>query len=150
LRLETEQKEIAVVVDQIAAPTWARAYAEVTAELLNKENIVGNHSGIYHLSAAGQTTRYQWARKITDTTRELSGKKTERASLRPITTAEFPLPSGRPPFPLPAERPLYTVMDNSKIKQIFEIQMHHWEDQLVSFLSDLSGTAQAKGIAPIR
>lgn len=148
LQLEKEQKEITVVVDQVAAPTWARAYAEATAELLNMGSRVGSHSGIYHLSAAGQTTRYQWARKITETAQELSGKKTDQARLRPITTAEFPLPAGRPLFPLPAGRPLYTVMDNSKIKQIFEIQMRHWEDQLISYLTDLSGAAPSERNAP--
>jgi len=144
LRLAREREELAVVDDQVGTPTWSRAYAETTAELLGKGNQVGSNSGIYHLSAAGQTTRYQWARKIIETAQKLSGEKAGWASVRPITTAELPLDHSR----ISARRPLYTVMDSSKIKNIFGIQMRHWEDELDAFLADLPATALGAGAVP--
>ena len=144
LRLARERAELAVVDDQVGTPTWSKAYAETTAELLGKGNQVGSNSGIYHLSAAGQTTRYQWARKIIETAQKLSGEKAGWASVRPITTAELPLDHSH----ISAQRPLYTVMNNSKIKNILGIQMRHWEDELDAFLSDLPATALGAGAVP--
>jgi dTDP-4-dehydrorhamnose reductase len=122
-------KELRVVNDQVGAPTWARAYAKVTAELVRKGSDAGNHSGIYHLSAAGYATRYQWAKKIIEIANARCGNKHgRRTRLHPITTADYPLS---------ATRPLYTVMDNSRINRVFGICIPHWEEQLKSFFSDL-------------
>jgi dTDP-4-dehydrorhamnose reductase len=128
LRLARERKQLSVVDDQIAAPTWARAYAEATAQLLVRSDKVADYAGIYHLSADGQTTRYQWTRRIIEIAQERCSNKHNWAKLCPTTTAEYPLP---------AARPLYNVMDNSKINEVFGIRMHHWEEQLNSFFSDL-------------
>jgi len=133
LRILQEKQELHVVDDQVGAPTWARAYAEATAELVRKGSDAGNHSGIYHLSAAGQATRYQWARTIIDIAQERCGDKYGRwTKLHPITTAEYPLP---------ATRPLYTVMDNSRINRVFGIHIPRWDEQLKSFFSRLPAPA---------
>jgi dTDP-4-dehydrorhamnose reductase len=129
LNLACEHQELNVVDDQIGAPTWARAYAEATAELVRKVSAAVDPSGIYHLSAAGQASRYQWAKEIIETAeKRYHGKARRWARLRSIRTADYPLP---------AIRPLYTTMDNSKINRVFGINLSHWRDQLGTFLSDL-------------
>jgi dTDP-4-dehydrorhamnose reductase len=139
LKLARERLALSVVDDQIGAPTWARAYAEATAELVRMGNDAANHSGIYHLSAAGQASRYQWAKEIIESARSRCRDKGRRwAQVQPIPTAEYPLP---------AVRPLYTMMDNSKISGVFGIKTPHWRDQLRSFLSELPAPMLA-GSAP--
>jgi dTDP-4-dehydrorhamnose reductase len=127
LKLAREKKELMVVDDQVGAPTWARAYAETTAELLKHPDRLRERGGIYHLSSAGQTTRYQWARKIIELAQERTGEHSGWATLRPIASSEYPHV---------AARPLYTVVDNGKFHAAFGIQMSTWEDQLRAFMRE--------------
>ncbi len=129
LKLAREKKELAIVDDQVGSPTWARAYAETTAELVRQAGRVREHSGIYHLSAGGHCTRLQWAQKLIETAQALSGQHTGWARLRPTITAEYPLA---------AARPLYTVTSNDKIRTLLGIQMPPWDEQLRAFLLDLA------------
>ena len=127
LKLAREKKELPVVDDQVGTPTWARAYADITAELLKDPSRVREHGGIYHLSSAGQTTRYRWAREIIKLTQERTGQESGWATLRPIAYSEYPHV---------AARPLNTVMDNGKFYAAFGIWMSSWEDQLRAFLRE--------------
>jgi len=127
LKLAREKRELAVVDDQVGAPTWARAYAETTAELLEQPDRVRERGGIYHLSSAGKTTRYEWAKQIIELAQEYHGERSGWASLRPIASSEYPLV---------AARPLYTLLDNSKILSAFGIRMSNWEDQLGAFMRE--------------
>jgi len=129
LKLAREKKELAIVDDQVGSPTWARAYAETTAELVRQAGRVREHGGIYHLSASDYCTRFQWANKLIETAQALSGEHTGWARLRPTTTAEYPLP---------AARPLNTVTNNDKIRTLLGIQMLPWNEQLEAFLLDLA------------
>ncbi len=127
LRLARERKELAIVNDQIGSPTWARALAQATAELLGKTRRAKEETGIYHLSATGYTSRYDFAKKIIELARQLSGEQTGWATLRPITSAEYPLP---------AARPLNAATSKEKIKRVFGIEMPTWQEQLKDCLSD--------------
>lgn len=69
LKLSREREELKVVNDQVGAPTWSRMIAEATAQILfqGKNNLidfVGNNSGVYHLTATGQTNWYDFAKAI--------------------------------------------------------------------------------------
>jgi len=108
-------------------PTWARAYADTTAELLKHSDRIRSRPGIYHLSSAGQTTRYEWGGKMLALAREHTGQRSGWASLRPIKSSEYPHV---------AARPLYTLMDNSKFHAAFGIRMSDWEDQLRTFMRE--------------
>jgi dTDP-4-dehydrorhamnose reductase len=130
LRLAREKKELAVVNDQTGSPTWAHALAEATAELLRRKELIPSHSGIYHLSAAGHTSRYEFAKAIIRVMKEVSGAPDGWASVKPITSDQYPLPARRPRRP---------VTSTDKIKRIFGAEMPHWEDQLHAFLVGLSG-----------
>jgi len=126
-KLAREKKELAIVDDQVGAPTWARAYAKTTAELLKQPGRARECSGIYHLSSAGQTTRYGWAAKIIQLAQKYTGKTSGWPKLRPIASTEYP--HGAP-------RPLYTVVSNGKIQSRFGIRMSGWDEQLEAFIQE--------------
>lgn len=131
LRLAREKPELSMVDDQSGSPTWARALARATAELLRRKELIARHSGIYHLVAGGHTSRYAFAKAIIDIMKELSGIPDGWASVKPITTEQYPLPARRPPHP---------VISTEKIKRVFGIEMPRWEDQLRSCLRDLAAS----------
>lgn len=94
LRLAKERDELRVVADQHGAPTWSRTIADVTAQVLAQAHAGGRewwvqNSGIYHLSAQGQTTWYDFTRAIV----EEAGLD---CKVVPITTADYPTPAARP------------------------------------------------------
>ncbi|HEX9685157.1 MAG TPA: dTDP-4-dehydrorhamnose reductase [Burkholderiales bacterium] len=127
LRLAREKPELAVVRDQIGSPSWARALAQATVELLRRRELIPGNSGIYHMAAAGHVSRYDFARAIIRIGRELPGEHAGWAEVRPITSSEFPLP---------AKRPVHPVTTKEKIKRVFGVEMPHWEAQLRAFLVD--------------
>ena len=121
LRLANERDELRVVNDQIGAPTWSRMIAEATsvilAQCLHKGTVAGvlsDKGGLYHLTAAGQTTWFGFASAIVQHT-----EKPPR--MTPITTADYPLP---------APRPAYSVMSNAKLAHVFDIRLPDWEASL--------------------
>lgn len=121
LALAREQQELPVVDDQIGSPTWARALAEATAEILKNRTRTGR--GIYHLSAGGQVSRYGFARRIIENARALAAGKGAWPRVRPIMSAEYPLPAQRPPN---------SVLATARIRRDFGISLPSWEDQLLA------------------
>ncbi len=130
LRLARERKELAVVSDQIGSPTWAHALARTSTELLGKIDGNREKTGIYHLSAGGYASRYDFAQKIIEIARQLYDKNTGWATVRPTTNAEYP--------PLPAKRPLNAATSKEKIRRVFGIEMPSWTEQLNSYLDELA------------
>lgn len=126
LRLAREKPELTMVDDQTGSPTWARALAEATAELLRRKELITRHSGVYHLAAGGHASRYEFARAIIREAREISGVAQGWAEVRPIPTAHYPLP---------ARRPRDSQIDNEKIRWTFGITMQDWQEQLGAFLA---------------
>jgi dTDP-4-dehydrorhamnose reductase len=126
LRLFQEREQLHVVDDQIGAPTWSRMIAETTAQILG-QIIAGTQrdprvlSGIYHMTAGGETSWYQFAKQILT----LVGAD---CGLHPITTDEYPTP---------AKRPEYSVLDNGKIKQVFGLKLPDWRHSLQQCIQDM-------------
>ncbi|MCG7864821.1 MAG: dTDP-4-dehydrorhamnose reductase [Candidatus Thiodiazotropha taylori] len=124
LRLFRERDELKVVDDQIGAPTWSRMIAEATAQIIGQLHAgvakADELKGLYHLTNSGTTSWYGFAREIL----ELSG---ESCSLMPITTQEYPTP---------ARRPAYSVLDNSKLNQVFSLSMPDWSSSLKRCMED--------------
>jgi dTDP-4-dehydrorhamnose reductase len=118
------QKEpIQVVTDQIGSPTWARALANITCQMITHSLPMGmdyfsNKSGVYHLGGLGSVSRFDFAREILrlNTERELVTK-----NLIPSLTSNFPTP---------ARRPLFTALDCSHFENVFGIQLAHWQEAL--------------------
>lgn len=114
LRLARERGEVRVVDDQVGCPTWCRMVAEATAIIAHRMLHAGFRDGIYHLSAAGQTSWYGFAQRIV----ALHGVA---AKVLPISTSEYPTR---------AQRPAYSVLSNQKIQAEFGIALPDWETQL--------------------
>lgn len=95
LKLAREEQELRVVSDQIGSPTWARVLAAATANALRDPDL-NSKLGLYHLSADGHTSRYEFAREIIRLAGEITGIRSGWATLQPCLTEEFPRPAGRP------------------------------------------------------
>ena len=115
--------------DQTGSPTWARALAKATAELLRRKDRVLGNSGVYHLAASGYASRYEFANEIIRIMQDVSGEPGGWAKVRPITTGEYPLPARRPRNP---------VISKDKIGRVFGIVMPHWRDQVRTLLRELA------------
>lgn len=133
LRLMAEREELGVVSDQLGSPTWCRNIAEATGQLISKINgdrdTQREHSGIYHMTSAGMTSWYGFASAILDGLR--ARKLDARAQLiKPIRTEDYPLP---------AKRPDYSVLDNSKLQDAFQLYMPDWRDALNQVQDEVAG-----------
>jgi dTDP-4-dehydrorhamnose reductase len=130
LRLANTKPELAVVADQFGAPTWARMIAEATAQLVARcggtstamLDTLGQHGGIYHLSAAGRTSWHGFAETII---RE-AGLATP---VRAITTKEYPVP---------ASRPANSLLSGAKLAERFGIALPGWEQAVKLCMAELA------------
>ena len=126
LRLAQERDELTVVTDQTGSPNWARKLAQSTARLVQLEERVAENPGIYHLSAAGATSRYEFASVILMQAKRYDSSPRHWARLIPSTSEHYATI---------AKRPLHLATDKSKIKRVFGIEMPHWQVQLEAYMS---------------
>jgi dTDP-4-dehydrorhamnose reductase len=125
LRLARETEEITVVDDQEGAPTWSRFVAASTVKMLEGAGAfrdpesLAEKGGCFHLTAAGSTSWYGFARAIL----ELDPRKEEHRVKRllPVTTDQYPAP---------ARRPLNCRLDSSKAVKAFGVELPDWKDDL--------------------
>ena len=111
VRLGHEKDELGVIFDQIGTPTYAHDLAAAIFTAIEK----GIKPGIYHYTDEGVTSWYDFTKAI----HRLAGITSCR--VRPLHTAEYPTP---------ACRPHYSVLDKTKIKQAYNIDIPHWEESL--------------------
>jgi dTDP-4-dehydrorhamnose reductase len=123
LRLGAEKDKLGVVFDQIGCPTNAADLAKAILDIVTytEENRAWK-SGIYHYSNEGVTSWYDFASEIMKL-----GKR--KCLVKPLLTAEYPLP---------ASRPAYSVMNKNKIKDTFGISIPHWKDSLIEVVEYLT------------
>jgi dTDP-4-dehydrorhamnose reductase len=139
LRLATQREELRIVRDQVGAPTWSREIAGATVKALqqicnrtDETAAWSERSGTYHMTAAGETTWYEFTQAILQEAAQLSnlaawfqaatnGKELLTRRVVPISTAEYPTP---------ARRPAYSLLSNSKLNRVFGIQLSDWREQL--------------------
>jgi dTDP-4-dehydrorhamnose reductase len=140
LRLATEREELRVVRDQFGAPTWSRDIAEVTVKILTQLTgqrdatlaSVSQASGTYHLTAAGETTWYDFACAILEEAAHLSLDVSwfaEATCERPLITTNV-IPITTVEHPTPASRPAHSVLSNSRLKRTFGLSLPDWRTQL--------------------
>jgi dTDP-4-dehydrorhamnose reductase len=101
LRLSQQREELRIVSDQVGAPTSARFIADVTSRILAKISPLSRAStrelgGLYHLTPANSTSRYEFAQTILDTTKSSLLSDAKPPTLIPILTEQYPLPALRP------------------------------------------------------
>ena len=121
LRLGNERTDIGVVFDQIGTPTSARDLATAIITAINN----GIKPGTYHFTNEGVTSWYDFTLAI----HRIAGITT--CHVRPLHTSEYPVP---------APRPHYSVLDKTKIKQTYGIEIPHWEDSLRECLQKLTNS----------
>lgn len=132
LRLLHEKEEINVVNDQFGSPTYAADLATAIIEIINKLQISGvqpptsklqppTSSGIFHFSNEGVINWYDFAVAI----KELSGSK---CKINPIPSSSFPTP---------AKRPTWSVLDKSRIQNVFGIQLKEWKQSLATCIQKI-------------
>jgi dTDP-4-dehydrorhamnose reductase len=132
LRLAGERESLSVVADQIGAPTTAALIADVTAQALAQSRYRAASdlpSGVYHLTAAGETSWHGFAQAIVRGA-AVRGKvlKLTPAAIKPIATAEYPLP---------ARRPANSRLDCRRLQQTFNLVLPTWQDGLDHVLTEL-------------
>lgn len=111
IRLGKEKPELGVIFDQIGTPTYARDLAVALFAAINQ----GVVPGIYHFSNEGVISWYDFTKAI----HRIAGISS--CHVRPLHTAEYPTP---------ANRPHYSVLDKTKIKQTYNIEVPYWEESL--------------------
>jgi len=118
--------ELRIAEDQTSAPTWCRVVAQATAGILDSAGpdpweALAARAGIYHLANRGAATRYEWATAIL----ALDPKAAEQR-----VPAQAVIPGRRSDFPSAAERPAFTVLDSSRVCEVFGLRLPAWRDSL--------------------
>jgi dTDP-4-dehydrorhamnose reductase len=118
IRLGKEKEQLGVIFDQVGTPTYARDLARAIMTAIEK----GVVPGVYHFSNEGVISWYDFTKAI----HRLAGINTCR--VKPIHTAEYPTP---------AHRPHFSVLDKTKIKQTYGIEVPYWEESLKECVEQL-------------
>lgn len=115
LRLTAERKQLNVVFDQVGTPTYAGDLALAIFSIIEGDVYEGNE-GVYHFSNEGVCSWYDFATEIAIAAGNTACK------VQPCHSSEFPSPVTRPAF---------SVLDKSKIKNTFGIEIPHWRDSML-------------------
>jgi dTDP-4-dehydrorhamnose reductase len=111
MRLMNERPEIKVVNDQVGAPTYAADLAKACLDVIASNKW---QSGMYHYSNSGKISWYDFAVAI----KEMIGSD---CIVHPIPTTDYPTP---------AKRPKFSLLDTSKIKEVFNVNIPEWKESL--------------------
>ena len=118
IRLGKEKEQLGVIFDQIGTPTYARDLAQVIMTIINK----GIIPGVYHFSNEGVISWYDFTKAI----HRIAGITT--CKVKPLHTEEYPTPANRPHF---------SVLDKTKIKETYNIEVPYWEESLKDCIEKL-------------
>ena len=121
LHLTKTKDQLNVVFDQTGTPTYALDLAEVICHILESGKYKGN-DGVYHYSNEGVCSWYDFTKMIAEYAGHMD------CDIRPCHSSEFPSP---------VTRPSYSVLDKTKIKKTFGIEVPYWTDSLKKCLNRL-------------
>ena len=125
LKYGKERDFLNIVFDQIGTPTYAWDLARTILAII-PQAIKNNGIEVYHYSNEGVASWYDFAKAIV----EISGIV---CRINPIGTKDYPLP---------ATRPFYSVLNKTKLKEIFTIEIPYWRDSLKHCLLRLENVKQ--------
>jgi len=108
-----EREMLNVVFDQVGTPTYAHDLAKAILDILPVA-MTAEDIEVYHYSNEGVASWYDFAKAVHHFTNI-------RCKVHPIPTKDYPLP---------AERPFYSVLDKSKIKKKFNLDIPYWRDSV--------------------
>ena len=111
IRLMKERESIQVVRDQTGSPTYAGDFAKAILHILESDRFI---PGIYHYSNEGETNWFAFAEEI---------KKLTASSCKIL-----PIPTSA--YPTPAKRPAFSLLDKTKIKKDYRLQIPDWKTSL--------------------
>ena len=121
LRLTAEKESLNVVFDQVGSPTYAGDLALAIFSIIEGGVYAGNE-GVYHFSNEGVCSWYDFAT-------EIAAAAGHECIVMPCHSNEFPSKVTRPPF---------SVLDKTKIKTTFGIEIPHWRDSMLYCLQRLA------------
>jgi len=113
LKLGKEKKELGVIFDQVGTPTYAGDLAKTILEILPK--IKNNDVEIFHYTNEGVCSWYDFAQAIFEISKN-------SIKINPIETSQYPTT---------AKRPFYSVLNKTKIKSMFNIEIPYWKNSLI-------------------
>ena len=114
LRLTAEREQLNVVFDQVGTPTYAGDLALAIFSIIEAGVYPGNE-GVYHFSNEGVCSWYDFAVEIAAAAGHTGCR------INPCHSSEFPSPVTRPP---------YSVLDKTKVKNTFDIDIPHWRESM--------------------
>lgn len=121
LNLTATKPQLKVVFDQVGTPTYAYDLAKVIFDIFEGRKFDGN-IGVYHYSNEGVCSWYDFTKIIA----EYSGQT--NCDIQPCHSYEFPSP---------VKRPSFSVLDKTKIKETFGINIPYWTDSLKQCLANM-------------
>ena len=121
LNLTSTKPELKVVFDQVGTPTYAQDLADLIVKIIT-DRTFRDHQGVYHYSNEGVCSWYDFTKMIA----EVAGN--DGCDIKPCHSDEFPSP---------VTRPSYSVLDKSKVKTTFDIEVPYWTDSLKKCISNL-------------
>lgn len=113
MRYGSERDELKVVFDQVGTPTYARDLAGTILDIIPSA-LQNSGTELFHYSNEGVASWYDFAKTIM----ALAGIECQ---IKPILTKNYPLP---------APRPCFSVLNKSKIKEIYKIEIPYWCDSV--------------------
>lgn len=132
MQLTATKPQLKVVFDQVGTPTYALDLAKAIAVIVEdyKKEAPNSHlssfnysnTGIYHYSNEGVCSWYDFTKMIA----EYNG--TTACDVQPCHSDEFPSP---------VKRPSYSVLDKTKIKEVFGVSVPYWTDSLKQCINKL-------------
>lgn len=131
LRLAQERQQLSVINDQIGTPTGAELLADVSAHAIRHALKTPEVTGLYNLTAAGETSWYDYAHLVFDYARRAGIElKTDKQSVAAIPTSAYQTP---------ARRPLNSRLNTEKLQTVFDLQLPAWQLGVERMLSELYG-----------
>lgn len=120
MNLTATKPELKVVFDQVGTPTYALDLAKAIIVVLEKFD--GTQTGVYHYSNEGVCSWFDFTKMIA----EYNGSTA--CNVQPCYSSDFPSP---------VKRPSYSVLDKSKIKNVFGVEVPYWTDSLKKCINNL-------------
>ena len=132
LNLTATKPSLKVVIDQTGTPTYAYDLAlaiekvmdDYKAETAAADSETYSKTGVYHFSNEGVCSWYDFTKMIQHFARQ------NECDVHPCHSSEFPSP---------VTRPSYSVLDKTKIKEVFGVKVPYWTDSLQTCIKNLKG-----------
>ena len=121
LNLTATKPQLKVVFDQVGTPTYAYDLAKAISDIIENRKYEGN-TGIYHFSNEGVCSWYDFTKLIAEIADNTN------CDIQPCHSDEFPSP---------VRRPAFSVLDKTKVKEVFGIKVPYWTDSLKKCMKNL-------------